>query len=115
MARRVHPPQLRPTRADLGTRRGDVRLLEVASTVLSRLRGAKSEAKVSMRAEVARLVVSGPRELVDLARSAAVDLVAAGAVAQVIWVAATDSVAGLQPSGVPALTVQVILAAPAGA
>jgi valyl-tRNA synthetase len=75
-----------PTAADLGPDVGDAKVLEIASTVLSRVRGAKSDAKVSMRAEVAQLTVEGTADLVDLARAAAPDLLAAGQAADVTWV-----------------------------
>ncbi|MEU3460609.1 valine--tRNA ligase [Streptomyces sp. NPDC006733] len=50
---------------------GDGTLLATAADVISAVRKAKSEAKVSMRAEVTTAVVSGPREA--LARYALVD------------------------------------------
>ena len=81
-----------PQRAELDTPAGDPRVLEQAAHVLSRVRGAKSEAKVSMRTGVSALVVEGPGALVELARSAAPDIVdAARATAQVVW---RDSGAG---------------------
>jgi valyl-tRNA synthetase len=55
-------------------------LLDVVSMALQRIRKAKSEAKVSMRAEASRLIVRGNRQLLALFRSAASDIVAAGSV-----------------------------------
>src|SRR5262249_1076686 len=75
-----------PSTADLGPDAGDAKVLEIASTVLSRVRGAKSDAKVSMRAEVSQLTVEGSAELVGLARAAAPDLLAAGQAADVTWI-----------------------------
>jgi valyl-tRNA synthetase len=61
-------------------------LLNVVSAALQRIRKAKSEAKLSMRAEVSRLVVRGdPRSLAQF-RSAAGDIVAAGSVLEVVEV-----------------------------
>jgi valyl-tRNA synthetase len=90
-----------PTRDELGPEAGNARVLEVASTVLSRVRGAKSDAKVSMRAEVARLTVQGSADLVDLAKAAAPDLIAAGQASEVTWVVLEAE---------PALSVAVALA-----
>ena len=90
-----------PTAADLGEDAGDAKVLEIASTVLSRVRGAKSDAKVSMRAEVAQLTVEGSADLVDLARAAAPDLLAAGQATDVTWIVRDTD---------PGLTVEVALA-----
>jgi valyl-tRNA synthetase len=90
-----------PTRDELGPDAGNARVLEVASTVLSRVRGAKSDAKVSMRAGVARLTVEGTADLVDLAKAAAPDLIAAGQASEVTWVVRDAD---------PALSVAVALA-----
>jgi valyl-tRNA synthetase len=46
------------------------------SDALVGVRGAKSAAKVSMRAEVAKLVIAGPPEQLELVRQAADDLAA---------------------------------------
>jgi valyl-tRNA synthetase len=74
-----------PSVDELGARAGDARLLSAVSTVLSRVRAAKSDAKVSMRAGVARLTVRGPEDDLDLVRAAAPDLRAAGQVADLEW------------------------------
>ncbi|MFI6322137.1 valine--tRNA ligase [Nonomuraea sp. NPDC050556] len=61
---------------------GDPAVLAVATDVLGRIRKAKSEAKLSMRAEVSRLTVSGPEhELVRLAQD---DLCGAGNVEEFV-------------------------------
>ena len=69
-----------PTVAELGTAAdgGDPALLRDVSTVLSLVRKAKSEAKVSMRADVARVVVSGPADALAHVLAAADDLRATG-------------------------------------
>ncbi len=61
---------------------GDPAVLAVASEVLGQVRKAKSEAKVSMRAEVSRLTVWTPD--VELVRQAADDLCAAGNVEEFV-------------------------------
>jgi valyl-tRNA synthetase len=74
---------------------GDPAVLTVASEVLRQVRKAKSEARLSMRAEVSRLTVSGPE--VALVRLAQDDLCGAGNVEEFVL---HDG---------PALTVEVTL------
>ena len=78
-------------------RGGDPAVLEAASSVLQQVRKAKSAARISMRAEVARVLVSGP----DLGgvRAAAGDLQAAGVIADL----------ALAPEPTPTLTTEVTL------
>jgi valyl-tRNA synthetase len=54
-------------------------VLATAAEVLGRVRKAKSEAKLSMRAEATRVVVRGPDE--DVVRASEPDLRAAGNIA----------------------------------
>ncbi|MEU7000571.1 valine--tRNA ligase [Nonomuraea sp. NPDC046570] len=61
---------------------GDPAVLTVASEVLGRVRKAKSEARLSMRAEVSRLTVTGPEAA--LIRLAQDDLCGAGAVEEFV-------------------------------
>ncbi|MFI6292125.1 valine--tRNA ligase [Nonomuraea sp. NPDC050790] len=61
---------------------GDPAVLSVASEVLRRVRKAKSEAKLSMRAEVSRLTVTGPE--IALVRLAQDDLCGAGNVEEFV-------------------------------
>jgi len=72
-----------PVAADLRTAAGDgdPQALRATSLALSGVRKAKSEAKLSMRADVASVTVRGPRELVGLVQMAAGDLQGAGRVA----------------------------------
>ncbi|MER6946282.1 valine--tRNA ligase [Nonomuraea sp. NPDC000554] len=63
-------------------REGDPAVLTVASEVLRQVRKAKSAAKLSMRAEVSRLTVSGPE--VELARQAQDDVCGAGNVEEFV-------------------------------
>ena len=53
-------------------------MLTAVGQVLTGMRGAKSQAKVKMRAPLASVRVSGPADLVGLAERAAEDLRAAG-------------------------------------
>jgi valyl-tRNA synthetase len=57
---------------------GDAALLADVATALSGVRRAKTEAKVSMRAEVSRAVVRGPQDALDRVRQAADDLADTG-------------------------------------
>lgn len=68
---------------------GDAQVLIDAGIVLSQIRKAKSEAKVSMRTPVATTVVEGPAAIVDRVALAAGDLTAAGSV-QDLTITATD-------------------------
>jgi valyl-tRNA synthetase len=52
----------------------DATMLDAVATTLAGIRGAKSQAKVSMRAELARVEVFGPAALLAAAESAADDL-----------------------------------------
>jgi valyl-tRNA synthetase len=64
-----------PTRDELAdAARGDAAMLDAVAAALAGIRGAKSQAKVSMRAELARVEVSGPADLVEAARTAEDDL-----------------------------------------
>jgi valyl-tRNA synthetase len=64
-----------PTAGELaGAEAGDGAILDAVAAALAGIRGAKSQAKVSMRAEVTRAEVSGPAALVSAAEAAADDL-----------------------------------------
>jgi valyl-tRNA synthetase len=65
---------------------GDASVLATAAAVLGQIRKAKSEAKVSMRAEAARVVVRGPGDAADAVRASEGDLRAAGNVADFSFV-----------------------------
>lgn len=71
----------------------DPRLLGVVGTALAGVRKAKSEAKVSQRTEVERVVVAGPAGDMALLEGAASDLRAAGRVADLRLVADGDALA----------------------
>ena len=53
-------------------------MLRAVAGALAGIRGAKSQAKASMRTELVRATVSGPAHLVGLAEQASEDLRAAG-------------------------------------
>jgi valyl-tRNA synthetase len=63
---------------------GDPALLGTTAAVLGRVRRAKSERSLSMRAEVARVEVSAPAAQIARLRAAAADLRAAGRVAELV-------------------------------
>jgi len=64
-----------PTELDLGSAAAaDPSILDGVAAALAGLRGAKSQAKVSMRAELSRATVTGPEALVAAAEMAADDL-----------------------------------------
>ena len=69
---------------EAGGRGGDPSLLTVAGEVLAQVRKAKSTAKVSMRAEVDRVVVRDTGDRIALVRQAAVDLINAGVVGELV-------------------------------
>jgi valyl-tRNA synthetase len=85
-----------------GTGPGDPAVLETAATILGQIRKAKSEAKVSMRAEASTVIVRGPD--LELMRACADDLLAAGNIGKL----------SLVPTAGGELTAEVTLATPAG-
>ncbi len=64
---------------------GDAEALRATSIALSGVRKAKSDAKLSMRTDVASVVVRGPQRLIDLVQLAAPDLRAAGRVGELTF------------------------------
>ncbi|MBX6389389.1 MAG: valine--tRNA ligase [Frankia sp.] len=94
-----HAPELRKLAEDVPPRQ-----LEVVGSVLSAVRRAKSEAKVSMKAEVRSVRVTAGPDVLDLLDAAAADLRAAGSIAQLTLV---------EGGGEPAVDVE--LATPARA
>jgi valyl-tRNA synthetase len=73
---------------------GGERVLDAVSVVLGQLRRAKTEAKLSQRAPVSSLVISGPDDEVDAVRSCIGDLVEAGTVEH--WETAVAETLGAQ-------------------
>jgi valyl-tRNA synthetase len=71
-----------PTVAELAMAEGsNDAVLAAVATALGRIRKAKSENKLSMRAELPAVVVTGPADTVELVRAGQRDLAAAGRVA----------------------------------
>ncbi len=75
-----------PTLAELGSATGDSSVVADVANVLSGIRKAKSEAKVSMRVDVASAVVSGSAAALARVQVATGDLAAAGRVAELTFV-----------------------------
>ncbi|HEY3014785.1 MAG TPA: valine--tRNA ligase [Nocardioides sp.] len=68
-----------PTSTDLGAAgAADGSMIDAVASALTGIRGAKSQAKVSMRAELSRVEIGGPEALVAAARQAESDLRQAG-------------------------------------
>ena len=78
-----------PTVDEFGPAIGDPGTVDAVAIVLSGVRKAKSEAKVSMKADVSSAVVAGPTEALDRIRTAEGDLAAAGRIAQLRYDEAT--------------------------
>jgi valyl-tRNA synthetase len=84
-----------PTTDDLGAAAsGDPAMLHAVAAVLGGVRGAKSQAKVSMRTELARATVSGPAESMAHAALAVDDLRAAGKITGELVFAPTEDDTG---------------------
>jgi valyl-tRNA synthetase len=81
-----------PVAGDTAT--GDPAMLDAVAQALAGLRGVKSQAKVSMRAELTGVEVSAARRLVELLRQAERDLVAAAKVAGGISFVETEEGSG---------------------
>jgi valyl-tRNA synthetase len=64
---------------------GDPEVLAAATWALTHVRRAKSDSKVSMRAPIARAVISGPREYLDLLRQVESDLRESGTIADLVF------------------------------
>ncbi|MGH8825829.1 MAG: valine--tRNA ligase [Jiangellaceae bacterium] len=75
---------------------GDPALIAAVASVLSGIRAVKSTQKLSMRAELDRVVVRGPQDRIQLVAAALDDLAAAGRVAELVLV---------PDSGTPEITV----------
>jgi len=81
-----------PTELDLGAAAAaDPSVLEAVAAALVGIRGAKSQAKASMRAELSRVEVSGPAAQVEAAEKAADDLRRSGRITGELVFTATDA------------------------
>jgi valyl-tRNA synthetase len=74
-----------PTIEEFDGLTGDVAVLEAVGKILGEIRRAKSDARASMRAEVATVVVIADPDLIDSARAAETDLLAAGRVGEITY------------------------------
>ncbi len=81
-----------PTPSEFAGVEGDAAVLNSTSQVLTVVRRTKSEAKVSMRAELESLSVSGDSSLLDAVRAAEGDLLAAAGANAVAYVEGEQSV-----------------------
>jgi valyl-tRNA synthetase len=80
-----------PATSELGDVSGDPAILDAVASALIGIRGAKSQAKVSMKHELSAVEFTGPRAALDAVRSAAGDLVRVGRVtAEPTYVVAED-------------------------
>ena len=95
-----------PVDTDLATADGDPELLTTAAAALAGIRGAKSTAKVSMRAEVSAVRFEGTADDLNRLRAALADVRAAGRVG------ATSRLTYVESSSATALQVAAELAAP---
>jgi valyl-tRNA synthetase len=82
-----------PTTGELAAAAGQADVVADVAQVLSGIRKAKSEAKVSMRAEVATATVHGSLDALARVRVAEGDLAAAGRIAELAWVEADGGLA----------------------
>jgi len=80
-----------PSLAEVAVDDGDVRLLPLVGDALSQVRKAKSEAKVSMRTDVARAVVQAPSDMLELLALGADDLKSAGRIQELVLDAAATT------------------------
>jgi valyl-tRNA synthetase len=90
-----------PKPDELAVDAGAPAVFDTAAMVIGAIRRAKTEARLSLRAPVARVTVRGAAATIDAARDARDDLVAAGAVETIEFVASDGD-----------LAVDVVLAAP---
>jgi len=80
-----------PSLAEVAVDDGDVRLLPLVGDALSQVRKAKSEAKVSMRTDVARAVVQAPSDVLELLALGTDDLKSAGRIQELVLDAAATT------------------------
>jgi valyl-tRNA synthetase len=73
-----------PSTAELGEAGGDENLIDLAAWVLGKVRAAKSEHKLSMRAPVAKIVIRDSQDRLALIRLVADDLRQAGSIAEIV-------------------------------
>ena len=99
-------PTTQETLADFVASDDASSLLDATCVVLAAVRRAKTEAKVSQRAEVSQLVVTAPLATIDLLKANILDLRNAGALQETKFVTSTSQTTTQE------ITAQVTLAAP---
>jgi valyl-tRNA synthetase len=99
-----------PRVAELGDVGGDATTLDAVAAALIGIRGAKSQAKVSMRHELSAVEFTGPRTVLDAVRLAERDLMRAGR----ITAAPTYATSGGGELSVAATVADTVAAAPDG-
>ena len=99
-------PTTQETLADFDALDDASSLLDATCIVLAAVRRAKTEAKVSQRAEVSQLVVSAPLATIDLLKANILDLRNAGALQEIKFVPSTSQTTTQD------ITAQVTLATP---
>ena len=83
-------PTTQETLADFVASDDATSLLDATCVVLAAVRRAKTEAKVSQRAEVSQLVVTAPTATIDLLEANILDLRNAGALQEINFVTSTS-------------------------
>jgi valyl-tRNA synthetase len=82
----IHTTRWPEPDADLAVAAQEPQVLDAVAEVLAGIRGAKSEAQVSMKTEVSKVEVSGPAARLELAERAEPDLRAAGRITgEIVW------------------------------
>ncbi len=87
-----------PTEVELGSAAAaNPATVDAVAAALTGIRGAKSQAKVSMRAELSRVEISGPEGLVQAAETAAGDLRRSGKITgELVFTVLVDAAAGAE-------------------
>jgi valyl-tRNA synthetase len=88
-----------PTATELGSAAAsDGAMVEAVAAALAGIRGAKSQAKASMRAELSRVEIAGPADLLGWLRQAEVDLRNAGKITGELVLTENADLTGLEVS-----------------
>jgi valyl-tRNA synthetase len=85
-------------------------LNDVTAQVISQLRKVKSEAKVSMKAEISRAVITASAASIEQIKLVSVDLRAAGRVNPEFEYVAAANAEGANPNSVPTIEIEIELA-----
>ncbi len=99
-----------PTSTQLRAFQGDSSLNDVTAQVISQLRKVKSEAKVSMKAEISRAVITASAASIEQIKLVSADLRAAGRVNPEFEYVAAANAEGANPNSVPTIEIEIELA-----